>query len=187
MNHLFQDLSDATQGSYRLWWSPSISPWISPSEAQISDSLTEKVSTFSEQVSQNLARVEASLDKILEAKAESGRKARADRGWQRPWWPPLWLMLSGGMWENTRWKLFEASFAAPVELHRIHEFFCGLNMFERLRGCYLPRSGQQRFLPAELRNSLRWRGTVFGRLWCFTWIAFQTGYGSLKGQWIVRS
>eukprot|EP00435_Cladocopium_sp_Y103_P048024 s1453_g14.t1 len=48
--------------------------------AQISDSLTEKVSTFSEQVNQNLARVEASLDKILEAKAESGRKARADRG-----------------------------------------------------------------------------------------------------------
>lgn len=48
--------------------------------AQISDSLTEKVSTFSEQVNQNLARVEASLDKILEAKVESGRKARADRG-----------------------------------------------------------------------------------------------------------
>jgi hypothetical protein len=42
--------------------------------------LTEKVSNFSEQVNQNLARVEASLDKILEAKAESGRKARADRG-----------------------------------------------------------------------------------------------------------
>ena len=59
--------------------------------------------------------------------------------------------------------------------------------FERLRGCYLPRSGQQRFLPAELRNSLRWRGTVFGCLWCFTWIAFQTGYGSLKVQGIVRS
>mmetsp|Transcript_3710 Transcript_3710/g.6135 ORF Transcript_3710/g.6135 Transcript_3710/m.6135 type:complete len:886 (+) Transcript_3710:105-2762(+) len=48
--------------------------------AQISDSLTEKVSTFSEQVSQNLARVEASLEKILESKAESGRKARAERG-----------------------------------------------------------------------------------------------------------
>eukprot|EP00438_Fugacium_kawagutii_P015694 Skav235317 [mRNA] locus=scaffold520:434017:434724:+ [translate_table: standard] len=49
--------------------------------AQISDSVNETVSNFSEQVNQNLARVEASLDKFLDAKAESGRKARgSDRG-----------------------------------------------------------------------------------------------------------
>ena len=44
---------------------------------------TEKVKEFSEQVNQNLQRVEASLDTMVNkgdgAKAE-GRKARADRG-----------------------------------------------------------------------------------------------------------
>lgn len=50
---------------------------------EISQSVTEKVKEFSEQVNQNLQRVEASLDTMVNkgdgAKAE-GRKARADRG-----------------------------------------------------------------------------------------------------------
>ena len=111
----------------------------------------------------------------------------------RPWLTtammaaPLWLMLSGGMWENTRWKLFEASFdqLSCTEFRNSSVVWTCLNASvdvtcRQQRSAALPN-------PAELRNSLRWRGTVFGRLWCFTWIAFQTGYGSLKGQWILRS
>eukprot|EP00435_Cladocopium_sp_Y103_P072350 s227_g40.t1 len=52
-------------------------------QTEISQSVTAKVQEFSEQVNQNLQRVEASLDTMLNkgdgAKAE-GRKARADRG-----------------------------------------------------------------------------------------------------------
>ncbi len=51
--------------------------------AEISGSVTAKVTEFSEQVNQNLQRVEASLEKVLDkgegSKAE-GRKTRADRG-----------------------------------------------------------------------------------------------------------
>mmetsp|Transcript_34910 Transcript_34910/g.75379 ORF Transcript_34910/g.75379 Transcript_34910/m.75379 type:complete len:755 (-) Transcript_34910:134-2398(-) len=52
-------------------------------QTEISQSVAEKVKEFSEQVNQNLQRVEASLDTMVNkgdgAKAE-GRKARADRG-----------------------------------------------------------------------------------------------------------
>ena len=51
-------------------------------QSEISQSVAEKVKEFSEQVNQNLQRVEASLDTMVNkdgAKAE-GRKARADRG-----------------------------------------------------------------------------------------------------------
>lgn len=50
---------------------------------EISTKLSEKVSEFSDQVNQNLARVEANLDKILDSKGESrtdGTRRRAERG-----------------------------------------------------------------------------------------------------------
>ena len=51
--------------------------------AEISGSVTAKVTEFSEQVNEHLQRVEASLEKVLDkgegSKAE-GRKTRADRG-----------------------------------------------------------------------------------------------------------
>ena len=49
---------------------------------QISESVTETMSGFSQQVNENLARVEASLEKILDKEGKpEGRKPRADRGW----------------------------------------------------------------------------------------------------------
>jgi len=50
-------------------------------QAQMSNSLTEQVSSFYDHVTQNLERVEASLDKLLNDKhGDSQRKSRADRG-----------------------------------------------------------------------------------------------------------
>jgi len=48
---------------------------------QISESVTETMSGFSQQVNENLARVEASLEKIFDKEGKpEGRKPRADRG-----------------------------------------------------------------------------------------------------------
>ena len=47
---------------------------------QISDTLNEKVTELSDQVNQNLARVEANLDKILDGGKQPEGRRRSDRG-----------------------------------------------------------------------------------------------------------
>ena len=181
-NHLFQDLSDATQGSYsygdlhgslhlrlkfRTLW---------PKKWALSPSRWTKTSLVSRRPSTRSWKPRSSPgEKRGPTVAEDGHDGRRCG---------CFRVECGKTLVKVVWGKFCGTSLACLAAQNSRI----LLWFERLRWCYLPRSGQQRgILPAELRNSLRWRGTVFGRLWCFTWIAFQTGYGSLKVQWIVRS